>query len=394
MKRILCVDMDAFFASAEQAIDPSLRGKPVIVIGKKIIIAASYEARKFGVRVGLNVYEGKRMCPEIRVVNANHDTYLEFSRRIAEYLRSITPSAVMYSIDEAFLDVTDIEESSAALSGRIRKWFRDNLKITGSVGIGPTYVTAKMATKVMKPDGHFEITERERIYFMDRFPLREVWGIGGRTEAALKSRGLFSLADVRRCGEDELRRIYGDIRGSTLFRLASGLDTENPIGNPNADHKSISRSATTGTSVSDVNIALACLLQLSEAVSAGARHRLYSGRTVKLYVRNALWEGFSYRKNLNFYTSATHHIYEAIKALFLEHVNTDIPLRIFGVTLEDLRHGGAVLANLEDYMNGEDEKYIKLYGVIDKINSRARNGIKRGATLTIPKYEKVQPDSI
>jgi DNA polymerase-4 len=379
--------MDAFFASVEQAAEPALRGKPVGVAGKSIIIAASYDARRSGVRVGVNVYEAKRLCPKIKIISANHRRYLDVSRRIAEYLYSISPSAVMYSIDEGFLDITDVDAASAEIAGRIRDWLKDRLKITGSVGIGPTYVTAKMATKVMKPDGYYEVTEHDRLAFMDRFSLKEVWGIGRRTESSLKARGLFSLADIRRRGEETIKRVYGDIRGASLFRLACGLDSERPA--TGGDSKSISRSTTAKEGVKDPYLALAYLLRLSEAVSAKARKGLYAGKTVSLYIRDAHWEGFSYRRGLRFYTSAAHHIYEAVKSLFLERVNADIPIRVFGVSLEGLYRGGAVLANLEDFINGDDERYIKLYKAIDKINESAPCGIQRCATLSIPKYDSV-----
>jgi DNA polymerase-4 len=386
--------MDAFFASVEQAAEPALRGKPVGVAGKSIIIAATYDARRSGVHVGVNVYEAKRLCPKIKIISANHRRYLEVSRRIAEYLYSISPSAVMYSIDEGFLDITDVEGASAEIAGRIRGWLKDRLKITGSVGVGPTYVTAKMATKVMKPDGYYEVSgdnpngsARDRLAFMDRFALKEVWGIGRRTESSLKARGLFSLADIRRRGEETIKHVFGDIRGASLFRLACGLDSERPA--TGGDSKSISRSTTAKEGVRDTYLALAYLLRLSEAVSAKARKGLYAGKTVTLYIRDAHWEGFSYRRGLRFYTSAAHHIYEAVKSLFLERVNADIPIRVFGVSLEGLYRGGAVLANLEDFINGDDERYIKLYKAIDRINETAPCGIQRCATLSIPKYDSV-----
>jgi DNA polymerase-4 len=374
--------MDAFFASVEQAKNLSLKGKPVAVTGKSIVIAASYEARRVGVHLGLNRYEAERICPKINIISANHANYSEVSNRIARYLNTISPTAVMYSIDEGFIDITDNLPSSE-LGGNIRKWLKDNLNITGSVGVGPTYVTAKMATKVFKPDGYCEVTEKDRLFFMDRFLLKDIWGIGRRTESSLKASGIFSLADIRRCGEEKLKRLYGNARGSNLFRLAFGLDSECPIADPESDYKSMSRSTTAKEAVKDPDIALAYLLKLSEAVSARARRLLYSGRTVHLYLRNALWKSSSYRRNLHFYTSASHHIYGAVKSMFLENVKMDIPLRVFGVCLGELQAGRAALVNLEDCMNGESERYIKLYKAIDKINSRFHNGIQRCATLKI-----------
>jgi DNA polymerase-4 len=375
--------MDAFFASVEQAKNPSLKGKPVAVTGKSIVIAASYEARKVGVHLGLNRYEAERICPKIKIISANHADYSEVSNRIALYLNTISPTAVMYSIDEGFVDITDNLAPSSEIGGNIREWLKGSLNVTGSVGVGPSYVTAKMATKVFKPDGYCEVSEKDRLFFMDRFPLKDIWGIGRRTESSLNSDGIFSLADIRRCGEEKLKQLYGSVRGGNLFRLANGLDSECPIADPESDYKSMSRSTTAKEEVKDADIALAYLLKLSEAVSARARRLLYSGRTVHLYLRNALWKSSSYRRNLHFYTSASHHIYEAVKSMFLENVKMDIPLRVFGVCLGELRAGGAALVNLEDCMDGSSERYIKLYKAIDKINSRFHNGVQRCATLKI-----------
>ncbi|MDR2104314.1 MAG: DNA polymerase IV [Deferribacteraceae bacterium] len=381
-KRILCLDMDAFFASVEQAKDPSLKGKAVAVAGKSIIIAASYEARKLGVKVGLNIYEARQRIPKIKIIPAQYRSYAEFSQRIADYLYSISPDAVMYSIDEGFVDITDNPLKSAEIGALIRNWLKKNLNATGSVGIGPTYVAAKMATKVMKPDGYFEATEKNRLAFMDCFTLKDVWGIGRRTEKSLKARGIFSLADIRLVGEQRLQQFYGRVRGTTLFRLACGLDAEHPLSERSGGQKSISRSTTANREINDIPLALAYLLHLSEEVAYAARKQLYAGESVSIFLRDNAWESYSYKCSLHFYTSAVHHIYEAAKTLFLENVKRG-SFRVFGVCLANLQGGAAVLANLEDFMNGADEKYKKLYAAIDKINADTPCGIKRCSTLKL-----------
>ncbi len=383
-KKILCIDMDAFFASVEQASNPALSKVPMAVAGageRTVILSVSYIARKKGVRTGQTVGEAMRACPNLQIAHASGKKYTYISKRIAEFLHSVSPTARMYSIDEAFMDITDLPESSQEIGYRIKAWLKEKLKITGSVGVGESYILAKMASDASKPDGFCEVPPDERLLFMDRFKLKSIWGIGRQTTEKLASLGLFTPADVRRFGQDRLEELYG-IPGVSIYRACCGLDREHPIGKEEP-LKSISHSITTPADVSSLDIALAYLLQLSEAVSARARQQMYAGQTVSLTVREAGMKTYSFRKKLGFFTSATHHIYYAAKKLFLSNVSLDMPLRLFGVGLDGLVYGSVALANLEDTMNDIDRDAINLYNAIDRINEKYRNGVIRGSVLKI-----------
>ncbi len=384
-RRILCLDMDAFFASVEQATNPWLLGKPIAVAGssdRTVILSPSYEARKHGVRTGHTVYEARRVCPSVQIIHSSGKKYTYASGKIAEFLREISPDTTMYSIDEAFMDITQTGCSDQEIAYRIKSWLRTHLRVTGSIGIASSYVLAKMATKINKPDGYFSVDEEHKLAFIDRFKLREIWGIGRRSARALAESGIFTPADVRRYGLDNMINLFG-VRGQWVYDTCCGLDKEKPLPKTDDKLKSISHGTTTVTDVYTENIALAYILQLSEAVSYRARNKLYAGKIVTLTVRTNDMRTVSFRRNLGFFTSATHHIYDAAKALFEDNVTMEIPLRHIGVGLSELVYGGAVLANLEDIISGTSEKKITLYNVIDEINSRHNNGLIRGSSLGI-----------
>ena len=382
--KVLCLDMDSFFASVEIATNPALKDTPMAVTGageRTVILSASYPARKKGVKTGQTTGEALAACPGLKLVKASNKKYTYVSSMIAEYLKSISPTARMFSIDEAFMDITDIEESSQEIGYRIKTWLKQHLKITGSVGIGESYILAKMASNVKKPDGYYEVLPEHRVAFIDGFKLKSIWGIGRRTVEKLNAAGMFTPADVRRRGEDELFDMYG-VPGLVIHRSCCGLD-KGETDDKDAPLKSISHAITAPEDIADPATAFAYMLQLSEAVSTRARKRLYSGRTVTLTVRESGMKTYSFRQNLGFYTSATHHIYEAVKSLFIENVSLSTPLRLMGVGLDNLIYGSTSFANMEDMIEGVDDRNESLYKAIDEINGKYNNGLVRGSVLKI-----------
>lgn len=382
--RILCLDMDSFFASVEMASRPELRKIPMAVAGsgqRTVILSASYSARKKGVKTGSTVQDALKACPGLTIVKASNRKYTYVSSLIAEYLHSVSPKARMYSVDEAFLDITDKKESSAEIAYRIKTWLKQNLKITGSVGVGESYILAKMASDVNKPDGFCEVEPKDRFTFMDGFTLRQIWGIGRKTTEKLNSMGLYTPADVRRFGKDRLFELYG-VTGHSIYNSCCGLDKEHMV-DKDAPLKSISHSITAPEDIRTPDIALAYLLQLSETVSMRARKRMYSGRTVSLYIKDTELKMSSFRVDMGFHTSATHHIYETAKTILTSKVSFETPVRLIGVGIDNLIHGGAVLCNLDDVLSGNDDRYINLYKAIDAINNKYTNGLVHAAVMKI-----------
>lgn len=382
--KILCVDMDAFFMSVEQASRPSLKNKKAAVVGslkRSVVLSASYEARKQGVKTGQSVSEAIRACPELVLVKSSFKKYTYASSKIATFLKTITPTAHMYSVDEAFMNISKIDKSPIEVGYLIKSWLKENLNITGSVGVGSSHIIAKMASNIKKPDGYYEVEEKDNITFIDGFKLENIWGIGKRTVLKLNEAGIFTPAEIRRYGKAKLTEKYG-LSGTYIYNSCCGIDRENPLNSKEELPKSISHSITTPENVIDSDIAFAYMLQLCEAVSAKARKKLMAGKIVTLTLRYSGMETYNFRRNLGFFTSATHHLYEICRNMFLEY-SKNAPIRLFGVGLSDLAHGGSVLFNMEDTINGNDKHYSKLYNIIDEINSKYSGGIIRGSSLKI-----------
>ncbi len=188
---IVCVDMDAFFASVEQQDNPRLRGKPIAVTGageRTVITTSSYEARAYGVKTGMTVYEAKKLCPHIILVVGNNQKYAEVCARLEEICLRFTPDTEIYSIDEVFLDITGshhLFNGPENLARAIKATVKSELGITCTVGIGPNVLIAKLASDLAKPDGLRWIDEDAIPSVLETLPVKKLWGIGSHTEEKL-----------------------------------------------------------------------------------------------------------------------------------------------------------------------------------------------------------------
>ena len=363
---ILCMDMDAFFASVEQAANPHLRGKPIAVIGDRertVVVTCSYEARAHGVRTGMSKYEAQRACPWLTLVTASTRKYTHISSEITRFLRTITPNVEVYSIDEAFLDISECDTDPVTISYMIKTHIKRNFSITCSVGAGPNKLVAKMASGVHKPDGFYLVEPDEAVEFMDSFELGEIWGIGRRLSAKFRNMGIFNTADLRRLGEERLTEMFG-INGTRLYgmthgRYWDGVDKEEP------PVKSIGHSMTMPHDIRSREEAAAYLLQLSEMVSARARKNGYSGKTIHIVIKNTEMGSVGKRRTFGFFTSATHHIYEIALSIF-DEIWEGEAIRLLGVSLGSLVPGCVTLSNIMDNFGNWPE----IYGIIDEINEK------------------------
>ena len=206
-RAILHIDADAFFASCEQAVNPKLKGKPVIT-GKErgIVAAASYEAKARGVQRGMRLFEVKKVCPDAVILPSDYETYSLFSVRMFEILRRFSPDVEEYSIDEAFVDLTGLRRSFHGPYGMIAKKMQEavenELGITVSVGVSLTKVLAKIASKYRKPHGLVLIPGREIHIYLESLSVEKVWGIGPNTSAFLRKFGITTALEFARKGEE------------------------------------------------------------------------------------------------------------------------------------------------------------------------------------------------
>jgi len=226
-RKIIHIDMDAFFASVEQLDDPSLRGRPVAVGGdpnsRGVVAAASYEARAFGVRSAMPMSRAIRRCPGLIRVSPRFDRYIEVSHHIREILGRFTPRVEPASLDEAYLDVTGSERPATEIAAEIKRRIREETGLTASAGAGPSKLVAKIASDAGKPDGLVVVKPSAVRRFLSPLPVGRLWGVGPVTERLLQAAGLRTIGDLADADEALLRERIGP-SGPSLSRLARGED--------------------------------------------------------------------------------------------------------------------------------------------------------------------------
>jgi DNA polymerase-4 len=257
MRRILHVDMDAFYASVEQRDNPELRGKPVAVGGdpnkRGVVAAASYEARKFGVRSAIPMARAVRLCPHLLIVRPDFHKYKTASDTVFEIVRSVTPLVEPMSLDEAYLDVTENawgEPLGKSVALRIKAAIREATGLTASAGVAPNKFLAKIASGWQKPDGLTVIAPERVERFLQKLPVDALWGVGPVTAARLRERGIERLVDVRTADEQVLRDAVGSWT-EWLRQLADGIDDR--AVEPNHERKSSGSENTYAQDLTDIN---------------------------------------------------------------------------------------------------------------------------------------------
>jgi len=257
VRRILHVDMDAFYASVEQRDRPELRGKPVAVGGdanrRGVVAAASYEARVFGVRSAIPMARAVRLCPHLVVVPPDFKKYREASDRVFEIFESVTPLVEALSLDEAYLDVTENawgEPLGQAVATRLKAEIKAATGLTASAGVAPNKFLAKIASAWKKPDGLTVIAPERVERFLQKLPVDALWGVGPVTAARLRERGIERLVDVRTVDPEILRDAVGS-GADWLRQLANGIDDR--AVEPHHEPKSSGSENTYSQDLTDIN---------------------------------------------------------------------------------------------------------------------------------------------
>src|SRR5918999_2016868 len=257
LRRILHIDMDAFYASVEQRDDPSLKGKPVAVGGspggRGVVAAASYEARAFGVRSAIPMARAVRLCPHLVIVRPDFSKYKAASQTVFALFRSVTALVEPLSLDEAYLDVTENawgETLGRNVAQRLKTEIRSATELTASAGVAPNKFLAKIASAWKKPDGLTVIAPERVEMFLQKLPVDALWGVGPVTAARLRERGIERLVDVRTADAALLRDAVGS-GADWLRRLAEGIDDR--LVEPHSDPKSSGSENTFASDLTDLN---------------------------------------------------------------------------------------------------------------------------------------------
>jgi DNA polymerase-4 len=220
---IFHADVDAFYASVAQRDDAGLRGRPVVV-GSWVVMAASYEARTYGVRGGMPTSKAKRLCPSVLVADTCWPAYVEASERVFEVFRRFTDVVEPGSMEEAFLDMTRASGASAELAGELRRQVREEAGLPLSVGVARTKVLAKIASRSAKPDGLFIVAPDEEVEFLHPLPVERIWGVGPATAAKLHANGLRTVGEAAELGEAALMAILGKAAGRYVHAIANNRE--------------------------------------------------------------------------------------------------------------------------------------------------------------------------
>jgi len=371
---IMHIDMNAFFASIEQQNNPDLRGKPIAVIGsakRTVITTSSYEARAFGVRTGMNTWEARQKCPHIIFVVGDNRKYTWTSRGIVKLMLQYTPLVEVFSIDEAFLDVTGstgLFGSAERIAYLLKAEIRHHFGITCSIGIAPNKLLAKLASDMKKPDGLTVIRPENVADVLEKIPAGDLCGIGRKTARQLALYGISTCGDLGRFPVGILRKRFGII-GEQLSRMGRGMDDSPVIPAEHAEEvKSVGHSMTLERDIEDRQEILRFLLQLSEMVGRRARRYKVWGKTVTLSIRYADFDTWTGRQEtLGDFINLSEDIYRATVAI-LDTLTLLQPVRLLGVRLSNLRHASSQLP-----LFPEERKKAVLADAMDEVNDRYGN---------------------
>lgn len=346
---MLHVDMDAFFASVEIKKRPELRGRPVIVGGAQrgVVAAASYEARRYGIRSAMSMSQALRRCPNAVVLPPDRAAYSAASADVMAILRDVTPLVEPLSLDEAFLDVSGairLHGRPGLIAARIRAAIADRLGLTCSVGVAPTKFVAKLASARCKPDGMLVVPAARVLEFLHPLPVTALWGVGERTADHLHRLGIRTVADLAGTPLDALRRAVGTAVAEHLSALAQGIDPR--AVEPNEVEKSISADRTLDEDLTAEDDVRHELLRLAEEVGSRVRARGFAARTVGIKIRFADFRTVTRVRTLPSWTNSTGAIYDTAIELY-RSLGLDRPrIRLVGVKCESLRPTESVAEQL------------------------------------------------
>ncbi|MBN1298141.1 MAG: DNA polymerase IV [Actinobacteria bacterium] len=367
-RKIIHVDMDAFFAQIEQRDHPEYKNKALIVGGplnRGVISTASYEARKYGLHSGMPLVRARRLCPDGIYVPVDMEKYLAESAKIREIFFRYTPLVEVIGCDEGFLDVSGCERlfgSALDIAKKIKGEIYEKTNLTSSAGIGPNKFLAKLASGLGKPNGLTVLENSpEMIEKIRHLPVSFIWGVGRVTDKSLGSMGIKTIGDLARMPAGFLKDKFGESMGGFMHEMALGIDNRKVI--PFHEAKSIGREITFAKDISEINYIKSVLLFLSQKISINLYSKGLRGRILTVKIRFSDFKTVTRRITLNKYTSAIFDIYKHCLEIFN---NVDLKrkkIRLIGIYVSGLK----TAAELGDRLIHEEEKDEKLTFAIKKI---------------------------
>ena len=401
-RTILHIDLDAFYCAVEETRNPELRGKAFAVGGKPeergVVASCSYAARRMGVRSAMPMGRALRLCPGLLIVPARHSLYSEVSEQVMQRLHDLTSLLEQISIDEAFLDISDIQKSPEGIARQLQARIREELQLPCSIGIASNKLVAKIATEVGKSLALREIKAKgeikppnaltvvpfgEEAAFLAPLPAEMLWGVGPKTSARLTELGIHTIGDIAKWPESELIRMFGE-NGRDLARHSKGID-DRPITTEH-ETKSISQEITYSRDVRDDKVLEKTLHEMSLQVAAQLRRNNLAGKTIKLKIRWPDFTTLTRQTTLNSPTDQDDEIervaldlmrsvrkpHQAVRLIGVGVTGLGQPIRQLGLwDSSEARRKAAVRIN--------SEKERKLQEVMDELREKyGRNAIHKG----------------
>ena len=344
MRRILHIDMDAFFSSVEQKRHPELVGKPVVIGGggdptkRGVVSTASYEARKFGIHSAMPLRTAYKLCPNAIFLPVDYEEYSRVSKEFKAVLGEFTETIEDVGIDEAFLDISSADKTSEEIAKEIKKRIKEETDLNCSIGIAPNKLLAKIASDLDKPDGLTIITEEDIEKRIWPLPARKLWGVGPKTEAYLKENmGIQTIGELAALPLEKLIEEFGQSYGNYLYEASRGIDESDLI--THWEPKSISKETTFQRDIDSWQLIAKNLVELTQDVVATMKEEGYQGRTVTVKVRFTDFKTYTRAKTLDKFTDSEGEIRRAAFDC-LGRVELKKKVRLIGVRISNLEKAG------------------------------------------------------
>ncbi len=338
-RRIIHIDMDAFFAAVEEKKNPALLGKPVVIGGggnpnkRGVVSTANYDARKYGIHSAMPLRTAYKLCPHAVFLPVDYEAYSAVSQQFKSALLSITPVMENAGIDEVFLDVSELSETAEIIASKIKAGIKEKTGLTCSIGIAPNKLLAKIASDMHKPDGLTILNETDIESRLWPLPISKLYGIGPKTEEHLKNISIDTIGQLASLPLEKLIENFGNSYGQYLYDASRGIDDSPLI--THWEPKSISRETTFQEDVKNWQVIARTLAELTKEVVADMQDDGYSAKTVTIKIRFGDFQTLTRAKTMADYTDAEDEIRKAAFAC-LKRIDLNKLVRLIGVRATNL----------------------------------------------------------
>jgi DNA polymerase IV len=392
---IFHVDMNSFYASVEMALDPSLRGKPVAVAGnakerRGIIVTSSYEARAKGVKTTMPIWEAKKHCPDLIVMEPNFDRYRQASLQIFQLLREYTPLVEPVSIDEGYMDISSCYHIGTPLfiAQTIQTRLLTELNLPCSIGIAPNKFLAKMASDMKKPLGITILRKREVKQVLWPLKVGDMHGVGQKTAEKLNKIGIITIGDLAKGNVTKLKSSLG-INGEKIFARANGIDNRPVDPDSVYDFKSIGNSTTLPADTKNIDKIKLVLTNLSDSVARRMARKEVCAETIQISIRYFDRKTVTRSQTVVNPLNSQAEIFQAAFLLFTKHWNGE-PVRLLGVTAQQLLDKKNAFKQLDLFNYKKDERKYELTKIVDQLRDRfGEDSLLKGSQLAVNKEDRL-----